>query len=562
MTKRIYTVLVAVALAACLLLQTGCTQTPEPADVAVSAEADERAILLRWNTVEGSDLYRIFRKAKEDNDFKFVCDVTDGDSYTDTYAVQGREYIYKIKAYGGSALLGEGVCSPTDLLAPPQIIAIRQVKGNVYEVEWDHKTEECVVFGKSDAGWLEIGRSNNGLLQFENTKNCTQLAVSSSAKDAVRSDSVIFGTAGAIVAATALDGWTNVIEVNAPAGDWLFELARAETKNGAYTVIGSADNKTLYDHKTAENETPYWYRIRCKGERFESAWSEPVQLGKNARSVSYVPVMMYHDFMPQEEIDKGVEFADDVITPEEFESDLLWLKKNGYSTVTTAAIVDYLESGAALPEKPVILTIDDGKYGVYKWAWPLLKKYGMTGTLSVIGTSIDEATQDPQARQDALAPFCTWDEIKAMHASGAMEIISHTYSLHVYSHDGRHGADCAPDETAEQYLPVAAADYKLISERLQQVTGAATSALAYPYSIRSSESDRMWLAAGYKMLLCGNNDTVHHSKWNAMIRAEGINAYSSLLRRISRMPGTSIEHYLSSYEDFLTENGVGAEKKG
>jgi len=553
MAQRIRVAFAAAVLTACVLFQTGCTDNPEPSEIPLIAEVTERSISLRWDVVDGADRCRLFRKGREESDFRFICDVTEGSAYTDEYVVQGIEYVYKLKVYAGSAVLAEGLSAPIDLLASPEITAIRQIEGEKYEVEWNPHDKECIVYGKNSSGWYEIGRSEDGLLQFENAKNCTELAVSSAGEDAIRSDAVSFCGSASILAATALDTWTNAVELDAPSGEWNYELARSETKDGAYTIIGSAGDSVIYDSLDAESEIPYWYRFRCLGERFEGAWSEPVQLGTNARDVFYVPVLLYHEFLPADEIDDTIEFKDDVITPDEFESDLIWLKEHGYSTITTAALAEYLEGGAALPEKPVILSIDDGKYSVYKWAWPLLMKYGMTGSLAVIGSMIDSATEAPQARENTTAPYCTWDEIKEMHDSGAMEIISHTQSMHIFSHDGRQGADCAPDETMEQFLSAARSDARAITGKIELVTGSAVVSMAYPYSVRSGEADRAWLAAGYRLLLCGNKASVHHSRWNPMIREAGLNEYSALLRRITRVEDMPVEACLGDYEELLAE---------
>ena len=555
MAQRIRVDFAAMVLTVCVLFLTGCGVKPEPAEIALTAEATERSISVRWDAVDGSDRCRLFRKGREENDFRFICDVTEAAAYTDEYLEQGIEYVYKLKVYDGSEVIAEGLCEPVGLLASPRITAICQIGGETFEVEWEHHDRECVVYGKNASGWFEIGRSEEGLLRFENTEKCTELSVSSAGEDAIRSEAVSFCGSCSILAVTPLDSYTNVVELDAPNGEWRYELARSETKDGAYTIVGSADDSVFYDTMDTENTIPCWYRFRCFGERFEGAWSEPMQLGTNARDVFYVPVILYHEFLPEDELDSA-EFNEDVITPGEFESDLIWLKEHGYSSITTADLAEYLEGGAALPEKPVILSIDDGKYSVYKWAWPLVMKYGMQGSLAVIGSMIDSATEAPQARENSRTPYCTWDEIKEMHDSGAMEIISHTQSMHVFSHDGRQGADCAPGETMEQFLPSAESDAKVITDKIEQLTGSTVVSMAYPYSLRSSEADRAWLGAGYKLLLCGNKDTVHNSKWNPMIREAGLNGHSALLRRIARISGTSVGKYLDDYEELLAERGL------
>lgn len=557
MTNRIRAAFAAALLTVCALLQTGCAATPDPEVIPLYVGSTEKTVTLRWDAVEGSDRCRIFRRNPDSGEFRFLDDVTDSLSYTDKYVESGKKYSYKIKVYGGSVQLAQGLSSPVSLALSPGITFIRQMTEDVFEVEWDNGDQECVVYGENSLGWSEIGRSSVGRLRFKNTSGCTALAVSSTGADAVRSEAVRFCGSGTVEAVTALDGWTNAVELEVPGGEWKFEIARSQTRDGEYTVVGSSEVGVFYDVSETEYTSPCWYRFRSLGERFEGAWCEPVQTGTNKRSVFYVPVLMYHDFMPEEEIDGTVEFLDDLITPVEFENDLIWLRDHGYTAITGAELVAYLEGGGTLPQKPVILSIDDGKYGVYKWAWPLLQKYAMKASLSVIGSMIDSASEDPEARKDTKEPFCTWDEIKEMSASGAVEIVSHTQDLHAFKRNGRQGADCAPEETWEEYLPVARADANKIIGKIKEVTGSDAPALAYPYSIRSERSDKAWFAAGYKLLYCGNKENVRHSKWNSMIREAGLNETSALLRRIGRIGGVTIETYLGEYERMLADSVSG-----
>lgn len=68
-----------------------------------------------------------------------------------------------------------------------------------------------------------------------------------------------------------------------------------------------------------------------------------------------VPVIMYHAVM-----DDASRLGKYVISPEELESDFKWLSENGYTAVLSEDLINYTESGAALPEKPILLTFDDG----------------------------------------------------------------------------------------------------------------------------------------------------------------------------------------------------------
>lgn len=207
--------------------------------------------------------------------------------------------------------------------------------------------------------------------------------------------------------------------------------------------IGDDDYKFLEDVKKCDYEdtkleqgTNYKYKICSVGENGISAGveTEPVttaviqeeteSVGDSVQKVCDVPVMMYHDCVTQKDLDEGILFDEYAVWYKEFEEDLIYLRDHGYTTITTKQLIDFMEGKGELPEKPVLLTIDDGKLGVYRNMYPLLKKYHMTASLSVIGEEIDKADAGVQTKEMMEAPFCTWSQISEMSASGYVEIIS------------------------------------------------------------------------------------------------------------------------------------------
>ena len=83
---------------------------------------------------------------------------------------------------------------------------------------------------------------------------------------------------------------------------------------------------------------------------------------------------------------------------------------------------------AELPEKPVMITFDDGYYNNLIYVLPLLKKYDMKAVISIVG-SFTERAQELNDQNPAYAHMI-WADIKALAASGYVEIGSHSYALH------------------------------------------------------------------------------------------------------------------------------------
>jgi peptidoglycan/xylan/chitin deacetylase (PgdA/CDA1 family) len=73
----------------------------------------------------------------------------------------------------------------------------------------------------------------------------------------------------------------------------------------------------------------------------------------------------------------------------EFQQQMTALKENGYTTITVATLAKALRDGAPLPPRPVIITFDTNKLGVYKKAYPILKQLGFTASLYLTVNFLD-----------------------------------------------------------------------------------------------------------------------------------------------------------------------------
>jgi peptidoglycan/xylan/chitin deacetylase (PgdA/CDA1 family) len=121
------------------------------------------------------------------------------------------------------------------------------------------------------------------------------------------------------------------------------------------------------------------------------------------------------------------------------------LKALGYKTITLLEMLSYLDSGKKLPEKPVILTSDDGYYSIYAYALPILKKYNYRMTVFLATGLIGNTNEDRHLNEFDLGkpgiperPMLIWPEVAAMAKYG-IEFQSHTVS-----HE--HLADLSSDE--------------------------------------------------------------------------------------------------------------------
>ena len=136
-----------------------------------------------------------------------------------------------------------------------------------------------------------------------------------------------------------------------------------------------------------------------------------------------MPIMMYHSILPDRQ-------GTYIVHPDLLERDLQYLQQNGYHTVTVADLIAYVDEGAPLPDKPIMLTFDDGYYNNYLYAHPLLKQYGMQAVISPIGAVSEFYSDHPEEQDNPRYSHVTWEQLTEMTRSGVWEIQHHSYDLH------------------------------------------------------------------------------------------------------------------------------------
>jgi peptidoglycan/xylan/chitin deacetylase (PgdA/CDA1 family) len=126
-----------------------------------------------------------------------------------------------------------------------------------------------------------------------------------------------------------------------------------------------------------------------------------------------VPILMYH-YISTPPAGADVYRVDLSTPPDLFAAQLDRLLAEGYTAISLYQLLANLTQGAPLPEKPVVLTFDDGYRDNYENAFPLLRARGLTATFFVVTDFVDEDRPD----------YLSWDMAREMLAAG-MSIESH-----------------------------------------------------------------------------------------------------------------------------------------
>lgn len=140
------------------------------------------------------------------------------------------------------------------------------------------------------------------------------------------------------------------------------------------------------------------------------------------RSQASILVLSYHDVRPAEEVSTRADRGADIytITPEEFGTQLQMLREAGFESISTETLLSSRQNPAVLPARPLMITFDDGTSGLWRYADPLLQRYGFRGVAFTITGRVD--TRYPY--------YLTWDELTALQQTGRWDIESHTHQGH------------------------------------------------------------------------------------------------------------------------------------
>jgi len=124
------------------------------------------------------------------------------------------------------------------------------------------------------------------------------------------------------------------------------------------------------------------------------------------------------------------------VTPEHLEPYFVYLRENGYQTVTSEAVAAFVRSGRHPGPRSVVLTFDDAWASLWTVAAPLLKRYGLTAIAYASPQRIPDAARPRptfleagyQAIPREAYEFCNWPELVALQSSGLVDVQAHGYS--------------------------------------------------------------------------------------------------------------------------------------
>ncbi|MDD3203713.1 MAG: polysaccharide deacetylase family protein [Pygmaiobacter massiliensis] len=217
----------------------------------------------------------------------------------------------------------------------------------------------------------------------------------------------------------------------------------------------------------------------------------PASAAAGANGVA-LPIIMYHSVLKDKSLAGPY-----IVTPETIESDFAYIKAHEYTTMFVSELANAVLTGEALPEKPIIITFDDGYLNNLTYVLPLLEKYDMKAVISVVGSYCECYAQKPDPNP-AYAYLC-WEDIDVLTNTGRIEIGNHSYNLH--RKNTRKGAKKKLGESDADYYAALLTDVGKTQSLLEEYCGIVPTTFAYPFGYISKDAVPILQEMGFTAML-------------------------------------------------------------
>jgi len=211
---------------------------------------------------------------------------------------------------------------------------------------------------------------------------------------------------------------------------------------------------------------------------------------------AYVTVLLYHKF---DEADSPSTSVPTVM----FRQQMDYLKEKGYKVISMDDLFECISGAKPMPEKAVVITIDDGYLSEYTHAVPVLKEHGFPFCIFVFTRAVGSRN------------FMNWDQLKDVLSSGG-DVGSH-------SHTHPRLTEVPSDEMEKEYR----VSRKILEEKL----GIEAKWFAYPFGEYDDTIRAIGIKTGYKLLLTSDPGSAGPQTQPDLVPRQAIVGQNMTMRR-------------------------------
>jgi peptidoglycan/xylan/chitin deacetylase (PgdA/CDA1 family) len=239
-------------------------------------------------------------------------------------------------------------------------------------------------------------------------------------------------------------------------------------------LFASCQSKSQTENSAAKGST-------AKNSETAASTGTPVDVSKikvaDAKTIlarKQVPILCYHQVRNWKPTD-GKVGKDYIVEIQNFKDQMKMLADSGYHTILPDQLYAYLNTGAALPSKPIMLTFDDTDLDQFTIVRPTLDKLGYKAVYFIMTVSI--------GKKGKFVDYMSKEQIKQLADEGNV-IGSHTY-------DHKNFKKYAGKDWEEQLDKP--------TKKLEEITGKKMTEFAYPFGLWNAEGIPELKKRGFRM---------------------------------------------------------------
>lgn len=242
----------------------------------------------------------------------------------------------------------------------------------------------------------------------------------------------------------------------------------------AAIVLAGCQSKSQTESKTPTDSTEKMAKVAEDAPATVDVSKIKVADAKTILARKQVPILCYHQVRNWKPTD-GKVGKDYIVEIQNFKDQMKMLADSGYHTILPDQLYAYLNTGAALPSKPIMLTFDDTDMDQFTVVRPTLDKLGFKAVYFIMTVSI--------GRKGKFVDYMTREQIKQLADEGNV-IGSHTY-------DHKNFKKYTGKDWEEQLDKP--------TKKLEEITGKTMTEFAYPFGLWNAEGIPELKKRGFRM---------------------------------------------------------------